>query len=336
MAGAGLFDAIPEIHRDAARDAVAATFSGPASAMRPLPGGASGALKYRFEVGERPYVLRIESGRNALRDPDRGYACMRIAADAGIAPPLLRADAATGVALMEFIEPQPLGSYPGGPSALVGDLGRLLARLQETPQFPTFAPYPLVAGGLLSYIRDSGLFGAGVLDRHAEEYDRITAGYPWDEAALVSGHNDMSISNVLFDGERLWLVDWELSFRNDALSDVAHLSHYVAPTAELERELLRRWHGDDPDELVIARFTLMQQLTRLFIGCLVLGVSVGQRTGDTDLNAPTLAAFRTEIVETGLRIEATETLYRYGKVFLAAFLRGLDDPSFEHALAVLS
>jgi hypothetical protein len=236
---------------------------------------------------------------------------------------------------MRFIESRPLALYPNGPSALAGELGRLIARLQATSPFPRLAPYPRVVGGMLSYIRDSGLFATGVLDRHAENFHRIVAAYPWDETALVSGHNDMAASNVMFDGERLCLIDWELSFRNDRLADVAHLSHYVAPTGELERALLRGWHGGDPDEFAVARFTLMQQLTRLFIACLVLGVSVGKRRGDRDLNAPSLDALQKQIADERLRIADAETLYRYGKVFLAAFLRGLDSASFERAFATL-
>jgi hypothetical protein len=66
------------------------------------------------------------------------------------------------------------------------------------------------------------------------------------------------------------------------------------------------------------------------------GWSVGQRRGDGDLKASTLDVVQNEMADEGLRIAAPEILYRYGKVFLAAFLSGLDDPSFERALATLT
>jgi thiamine kinase-like enzyme len=37
----------------------------------------------------------------------------------------------------------------------------------------------------------------------------------------VSSHNDSIPSNILFDGDRLWLIDWESAYRNDPLVDVA-------------------------------------------------------------------------------------------------------------------
>ena len=41
-------------------------------------------------------------------------------------------------------------------------------------------------------------------------------------------------SNILFDGERLWLIDWESAYRNDPLVDVAIVSDSFALSLELE------------------------------------------------------------------------------------------------------
>jgi hypothetical protein len=39
--------------------------------------------------------------------------------------------------------------------------------------------------------------------------------------APVSSHNDPVPANILFDGRRPWLIDWEWAYRNDPLVDVA-------------------------------------------------------------------------------------------------------------------
>ena len=67
---------------------------------RPLSGGLSGARIFRIRVGGVPYLLRIEVGRDAFRDPARAYACMLIAADGLIAPRVRYADAQDGVAIL--------------------------------------------------------------------------------------------------------------------------------------------------------------------------------------------------------------------------------------------
>ena len=43
---------------------------------------------------------------------------MRIAADAGIAPRIYHIDEAACIAVMDYIEEKPLGTFPGGPRAV--------------------------------------------------------------------------------------------------------------------------------------------------------------------------------------------------------------------------
>lgn len=42
--------------------------------LQPVTGGSSGALTYRLEVGAKPYLMRLETARDAIRDPYRSYA----------------------------------------------------------------------------------------------------------------------------------------------------------------------------------------------------------------------------------------------------------------------
>src|SRR5689334_11785797 len=146
-----LLDIVPAEHREKARAALAAAFGrGEADELQPVVGGVSGALTYRVAVAGRSYLLRMETRRSPLRNPHQ-YACMRIAADAGIAPSLRHADAEAGVAVMDFVCQRPHGDYPGGPSALARDLGRLAARLQKTPTFPRLWDFPLVVERIFGF-----------------------------------------------------------------------------------------------------------------------------------------------------------------------------------------
>src|SRR5258706_15923009 len=117
---------------------------------------------------------------------------------------------------------------------------------------------------MLAYERGSGLFAAGLLAPHAAGYEHIRAAYAWDASSLVSSHNDPNPRNIIFDGDRLWLVDWETAFRNDPLTDVAILADNFAPTPDLEDVLLQAWFGGAPDRHLRARLILMRQLTRLY------------------------------------------------------------------------
>jgi len=329
----GLFDMIPVGYRETARSALSAAFGTTPMQLRSVGGGASGALTYRVEVSGRPYLLRIETRRDAFRNPHQ-YDCMRGAADAGIAPPLRHVDPQAGVVVMDLLPQYSLLEYPGGQTELVRDLGRLFARLQATPRFP------LLAGGFLGILahmvgvlHGSEVFAAGLLDPHLEGFVRIRETYRWDDPALVSSHNDPNPGNILFDGERLWLIDWETAYCNDPLTDIAIVADNFASLPEQVDVLLQAWLGHAPDRGVRGRLVLMRQLTRLYYGCLIFSVLMGRGPPETDLTALSRSEFRDAVVAGRLTIGAPETLRLLGKSYLAEFLAGLSAPGFSEAMA---
>jgi aminoglycoside phosphotransferase (APT) family kinase protein len=326
---------IPEARRDAVRTALRAAFGASAVGdFKSLRGGVSGALICRFDVHERAYVLRIEPERVALHDRQRGYACMVAAAAAGAAPLVHYSDPAAGVAIMDFVSGRPLSEHRGGPLGMVRALGALISKVQATPPFPVPCDYPAVIGSLLRSLSQSSFFTAGQLDPYAEGFARIWAALSWDPSSLVSCHNDPNPRNILFDGERVWLVDWELACRNDPLVDVAILTTEIAETPELEDALLEATFGVTPNGRLRARLSVIRLLTRLFYGCIVLDSLVGtlRSAPDVGLAASSPAAFRTAVAEGRLASGTPEVAYAFGKMSLAAFIDGLATPGLDEML----
>jgi hypothetical protein len=179
----------------------------------------------------------------------------------------------------------------------------------------------------------SSFFSAGQLDPHAEGLARISA-LPWDTSSLVSCHNDPNPRNILFDGERVWLIDWEMAFRNDPLVDLAILTTELLEAPELEDVLLRAAFGRMPDRRLRARLGVIRLLTRLYYGCIVLDslVDTLRPVPDIGLAASSPAAFRAAVAEGRLASGTSETAYAFGQMSLAAFLDGLAKPEFEEML----
>jgi hypothetical protein len=334
MEGA-VFEIIPAERREAARAAVAAAFGSTPNALSPISGGAS-ALTYRLEVAGRPYVLRLEASDGGLRSAHRSFLCMGIAAEAGVAPALHHADAESGVAIMDCIPLKPLASYPDGPAGIVRGVGELIARLQGAPAFPEAGDYALIIERILGYVTGSALFAPGLLDPHLAKFEQVRAAYPWGSSAGVSASNDPNARNVLYDGERLWLVDWELAFRNDPLVDVAILADNFAQAPELAEVLLEAWLGRPADTLTRARFTLMRPITRLFYAAIIFSRFAGAPppTPETDLTPLTPAELIAAVAEGRLSNAGPDTLFALGKMMLAGFLSGCAAPGFEEAMAV--
>jgi aminoglycoside phosphotransferase (APT) family kinase protein len=329
------FGLIPEARREAVRAALRTAFGASAARdFQPIKGGVSGALICRFDVHERKYVLRIEPERVALHHRQRSFACMAAAAAAGAAPRVRYCDPATGVAIMDFVSGRPLSEHPGGAKGLARALGALIAKVQATPSFPVFGSYPEVIGHELVRLRKSRFFAAGQLDPHAEGLARIFAALSWDASSLVSCHNDPNPRNILFDGERVWLVDWELAFCNDPLVDLAILTTELLQAPELEDVVLEAAFGKIPNGRLRARLGVIRLLTRLYYGCIVLD-SLAEALPippDIGLAASSPAAFRAAVAEGRLASGTPETAYAFGQMSLAAFIDGLATPGFNEML----
>jgi hypothetical protein len=322
-------DAVLPAYREPVRSALAAVLGAtPIVAITPLAGGLSAGALLRVEAGDRRYVVRIEGPHSPLRNPQQ-YTSLRIAAEAGIGPRLHYVDEANGVAVTDFIEQRPLRDYPGGPPALAQAVGGLAARLQATPVFPFFVDYPVIVRRLFAHIGRTGLFAAGLLDRHFEHLERLSVVYAAEPPVVVSSHNDPVPGNILFDGTRLWLIDWESAYRNDPLVDVAIVLDNLAPSPELEEVLLQSWLGRAPHEAMRARLALVRALTRLYYAGVFLSASATRPRAmpEHDLSAPTLAEFESAIRAGRLTRGTPETTHVMGKMYLNGFLTGAAVPA---------
>jgi aminoglycoside phosphotransferase (APT) family kinase protein len=300
----------------------------PVGAIAAVGGGATSASLFRAEVDGRTRLVRFEGEPSPLRNPHQ-YESLRIAAEAGIAPKLYYVDETRGIAVMDFIEAQPLRDYPGGSKALAAAVGALLWRLQDAPLFPYFVDFPDIVARLFEHVRSTGLFADGLLDPYTERLERIRES--WPRVTPVSSHNDPNPRNILYDGERLWLVDWESAYRNDPLVDVAIVLDNLAPSPELEEILLRSWLGRAPDETVRAHLAPARALSRLwYAGVLLSASATTPRTApDTDLSVPSVPKFLEDVRSGSLKPRTYETVHTMGKMYLAGFLTGCAVPALD-------
>jgi len=113
---------------------------------------------------------------------------------------------------------------------------------------------------------------------------QVAAVYSSLDADPTPAHNDLfKPDNMLFDGTRLWLVDWEAAFQNDRYADLAAAANMIVTDESQETLYLQEYFGNPPDSYQKARFYLMRQLAHMFYAMGFLTASSG---APVDQSAP--------------------------------------------------
>ncbi|HTE49686.1 MAG TPA: phosphotransferase [Kofleriaceae bacterium] len=265
-----MLDLIPEPKREPVLAALRASFDTDViDHIEPLGGGLSAASVYRVVVVGRPYLLRLVTRVNAFNDPARHFACMTIAARAGLAPAVHYTDAAEAIAITDFIDCKPFAALERPRLALLADLAAAVRTLQATAPFPPLFTYLDAVDGVIAEVKARGLLPAAASEVF-ERYAALSAAYPRDPSELVSSHNDINPGNCLWDGQRLWLVDWEAAFLNDPYVDPACICNFFAATADDEQSFLTAYFGGPPTDHQDARIHLMRQVCHMFFAVVLL------------------------------------------------------------------
>jgi hypothetical protein len=328
--------AVPEAHQEKVTSALDAAFSaGDVQAVHLVTGGASGALAFRVETAAAgDHLLRVEVLTGPMRNPHQ-YTCLEAAAAEGIAPPVRYVDADAGVMVMHFVDTKPLHEFPGGPAALATAAGDLLRRLHRDVTFPAVHDHLDSLSRLVASLGMSGRVAPGLLDRHVQGFARLRAAYPWDPSTHVAGHNDPNPFNLLSDGSRLWLIDWETANRNDPFVDLATADSHVATTPELRDAFLRASLGREPTPVDEARLGLMGLCVQLFAGCILLTiVEDADRPRHEDLDAMTPDQFGAAIAAGELVAGQPRTTLAFAKLVLRQFAEGVSSPAADEWMRV--
>ncbi|CAN5553078.1 hypothetical protein BH10PSE5_BH10PSE5_27630 [soil metagenome] len=332
---------IPPAKRPDVERALLATFgTEEMDSVATVSGGLSGALTYRIRVGGIAYLLRVETQRDSFKDPDRWYRCMAIAAKACLAPRVRFADPTTGVAIMEFIPEQSWAlDYSGTRVDLIVEAAQAIRALHQAPAFPPLVDYMDGMDAVWAGFKATGLLAPEAISELLDRYGAVRAAYRTDPADLVSSHNDLNPRNILYDGRRLWFIDWESSFLADRHVDLATLANFITHDTAEEDLLLRTYFGQAPDARQRARHAVMRQVNHLFYGLIMLTAVARMRPGEQasgGLEGPSLAEVHQGIGAGTFLLDGWEGQVTYGKARLAQALAGMKSQPFAQAVSVLT
>jgi thiamine kinase-like enzyme len=235
--------------------------TGRALTLRALSGGITNR-NFLVEAAGSParWVIRLAGNDTHLLGISREveHAATVAAAGVGVGPEVTAFIRPEGYLVTRFIDGSPVGDAAVHRPETLRRVADSLRRIHDGPAIPgLFVPFRIVeAYRALASAR-------GV--RIPAEYDVARAIARRVELALLASpadlrpcHNDLLNTNLIDDGERIRIVDWEYAGMGDPFFDLGNFSinHELAPD-EVEA-LLAAYDGGRPTPARLARLTLMR------------------------------------------------------------------------------
>jgi len=233
-------------------------------AVHELPGGLTNR-NYEVTTPDGAFVARISTGGSELLAIDRDceYRNSVTAAAAGAGAPVVEYRPQDGLLVIGYIEGRTLDAAD---VAAAGNIPRIAAacrRLHAGGRFGNDFDMFDIQRRYLAVARSRGF-------RIPAGYDDLLPQFTAAEKALavraegtVPCHNDLLPANLIDDGERIWLIDYELSGNNDACFELGNIGAEAHLSADALAELVTAYYGR-PRRSKIARAWLLGGLVGMY------------------------------------------------------------------------
>jgi aminoglycoside phosphotransferase (APT) family kinase protein len=248
----------------------------------PISVGLSGAGVHAITTETGDYVLRIMPP-NEADGWHRQLAMLRLAADHGIAPPLTYVDEAGQATVSVRIAGPPIGAALTDPAsrdrAIASLIGQLVALHAITAADIERLDPPAVAHELWRAQSTRAGFPAWALP-FGEELLRCAAIVERDPRWALS-HNDLNPGNLLWDGARIWIVDWSAAGMAHPYYDLATFSMFLQLADESALALLSAQERAPISREQAETFRALRRVSAILCGLMFMKL-----TPDDALRAP--------------------------------------------------
>lgn len=297
-----------------------AELRGPDTTIAPIAAGLSGAGVYRVVAAGRAYVLKVAPPHAPLAGWRTRAGILRAAADAEVAPRVVHVDDARRAVVSELVADRSLVARFVDPAARAVAIGAALRRVHALP-----IPDGAVGKEPRTFLAETWACLAGFpLPAWTSDAVRraLDAVPPPPDRPPVLSHNDVNPTNVVYDGERVVLLDWDAAGANDPYYDLAT----VAVFHDLDDATCARMiaaHDEAPVDALPARFCYLRRIVAALCGALFLQVAragrhAGARGDETLELAPTLGEVHGGMRAGTISARTTEGQWQFGQALLRA------------------
>ncbi|MGH3833426.1 MAG: phosphotransferase [Pseudonocardiaceae bacterium] len=239
----------------------------PCTAARPrtvedLPGGLTNR-NLKVSTPNGAVVVRLSAGATSLLaiDRDNEHANTLAAAAAGVGAPVLDYLPGEGVLVVGFLPGRTLTSRDLTNPAVLDRVVRACRTLHAGPRFGADFDMFDVQRRYLEIVRAHGFRLPPRYLEFAPAAERIERALRLSREPTVPCHNDLLAANLIDDGARVWLIDYEYSGNNDACFELGNLWSEASLSLDHLAELVSQYYGR-PLRNKIARARLLGLMSK--------------------------------------------------------------------------
>ncbi len=255
-----------------------------------IAAGMSGAGVYRVHADNAEFALKITAPTEDLERWRAKVEVQRAAGVAGIAPRVIHSDETRRAVMCEFVTDRGFIAHYWNPVTqrdVIERLGSMLRTVHALPVDPAMTaadPFQFLDQLERAIPADAKMPPFVVDALVALRRDAVS--HATDAASLVLSHNDVNPSNIVFDGTRTMLFDWQTPAPNDRYYDLATAALFLRMDDERSRQLLSAYTGGEQTDIP-ARFTFLRRVAAALSGMASLQVARdGGHPGSTDPISP--------------------------------------------------
>ncbi|MDR7548816.1 MAG: choline/ethanolamine kinase family protein [Armatimonadota bacterium] len=213
--------------------------------VAPLPGGITN-VTYRVDVDGEAFVVRVwASGADLLGiDRHREVRCMLAASRTGVAPAVVHVLPDEGLLVTRFIPGRSLDPKETATPEVIARVVEAMHRYHAGPPFEgSFSPFRTIEA-YLGVARRCGAQLPPDLKTLSGRVAEIESALQPDRTPARPCHNDLWGPNLIDDGQRIRIVDWEYAGMGDIFFDLANFAIYHAASEAGDRALLQAYFGE--------------------------------------------------------------------------------------------
>lgn len=239
----------------------------PSDTIQMVAGGFSKADLFRVQTAQGTYIVKIMKD-SPVEDVQTEITAAGIASDAGVGPKLFYSNLATKTLIMDYIQDthEMVRQSEGFHRLVAPQIKSWHDAKPLNRSTPFFDILRQDEQRLVTLKQQSTMIRAAdrqLYHQRLQEVEEVLKHFQEDTRPV---HHDLSPHNVLFDGSKVWLIDWETASNDFYFIDLCMFANFHIYDESLMPKFFETYYGRPATDIEVAKFHVIRPFCYAFHG----------------------------------------------------------------------